>query len=186
MNTESPTVGDLLIAPPAMTDPRFRSTVLLLAHHDQNSMAFCLNRDTDITLAEAIADVGIPGVPDLPLYWGGPVCRNTLWMLHDSQWSSSNTVMINDTWSLTSHITMFERLADADFPERFRVVMGCASWNAGQLEAELTGLPPWSDHSSWLIANAPDPDWLLECPTDQLWRQSCQLSAQQAVSAWLA
>lgn len=179
-------VGDLLIAPPAMTDRRFRETVMLLAHHDETSMAFCVNRCTDMTLPEVLAEVDIENVPEIPLYWGGPVCKNTLWMLHDSQWSSTNTVAINDNWSLTSHITMFQRLADGDFPERFRITMGCASWSEGQLEAELEGLPPWSNNSSWLIANDPDPDWLLECPVEELWRQSCQLSGQQAVSAWLA
>ena len=178
-------VGDLLISPPAMEDRRFRQSVLLLAHHDEQSMAFCLNKSTNVTLPEALADIDIEHVPEIPLYWGGPVCRNTLWMLHDVDWKSANTVYINDEWALTSHISMFERLADGEFPDRFRIMMGCSSWGDGQLEAELEGVPPWSTKSSWLVANKPDPDWLLECPVDELWQHSCQLCGRQAVDNWL-
>jgi putative transcriptional regulator len=185
---ELPDSGDLLIAPPGIPDSRFKHAVLLLTHdHLGGSFALCVNRSTDHVLQEAIRDV--EGLEDadlrFPLYWGGPVSPGTIWMLHSSEWDSEHTVSINDEWSMTSHVSMFYALADGDFPNQFRLLVGYCSWAQGQLRAELRGLPPWSHNHSWLVAQDPGPEWVFETPIEQLWNDATELSSQQAVNSWL-
>ena len=51
--------GKLLIASPAIVDPHFRQTVVLLAEHtDEGAMGVVLNREADVTVGEAV-----PGSP---------------------------------------------------------------------------------------------------------------------------
>jgi putative transcriptional regulator len=178
-------VGDLLIAPPKITDSRFEKSVLLIAHHRETSLAFCLNKKTGHRLSDIVRELNLNLPQDIDLYWGGPVHTNTVWMIHDSSWQHDATVQINDEWFFTSHFSMFHQMADRDMPERFRIVFGCASWAPGQLEAELEGSPPWSKNHSWLVLEKPDPEWLLECDVNKLWIDSTDLCSKKAVAQWI-
>jgi putative transcriptional regulator len=177
--------GDLLISPPRVSDRRFEKTVLLVAHHKDTSLAFCLNRRTNYMLSDIVKDIGIDVPQDIRLFWGGPVNSNTVWMIHDSSWVHQSTVPINEDWSYTSHYSMFNNLAERDMPKRFRIVYGCANWAPGTLEAEIEGIPPWSKNYSWLMVEKPDPDWLLECDTDKLWIDSTDLCSRKATAQWI-
>ncbi len=179
---------DLLIAPPNMPDPRFRNSVLLLTHlHNKGAFALCVNRAMNFTLDEILQDsnVKIVNPPCLPVYWGGPMSVNSLWMLHSADWSCEGTTMISSAWALTSNEGMFHHIADGDVPRYFRIVMGYASWAPGQLEAELEGEGPWKKNNSWLVAQNLGPDWLLDQDPEELWSSVVTLSSHQAVDSWL-
>jgi putative transcriptional regulator len=181
-----PANSSLLIAPPGIPDSRFRKAVLLLTHdHDGGSFALCVNRPTQHTLQDVLEETGIESSMNFPVYWGGPMSPGTVWMLHSSEWDTEHTITINDEWSMTSNISMFHHLADGDCPQHFRIMFGYCSWAQGQLQAELRGLPPWSQKHSWLVADNPGPEWLLEAPVEELWEDAAQLSGQQAVASWL-
>lgn len=181
-----PKQTDLLIAPPNIPDKRFRRSVLMLTHdHRGGSFALCLNHLTDLTLRDIAVELGFETSMNFPIYWGGPVNPNTVWMLHSSDWSCEQTVEINDQWSMTSNVKMFESLADGEFPRHFRFMMGFCSWSRGQLQCELDGLPPWSHNNSWLIAENPGPEWIFEHPVETLWETATTLSSHQAVDSWL-
>ena len=178
--------GDLLIAPPSMPDPRFNQTVMFLTHYNtRGAYALCMNRPTEHTLNTIVKPLGLEFEVDHPLYWGGPVSLSTVWMLHDTGWSVNNTMRINDHWSITSHEEMFHHLSKGVWPDRFRIMIGHASWDAGQLDAEIQGQEPWTHSSSWLCVKHPDPDWLFDLDAEQLWSSSCSLSGQQAVDSWM-
>ena len=54
--------GKLLIASPAIVDPHFRQTVVLLAEHtDEGAMGVVLNREADVTVGEAVPGARLPG-----------------------------------------------------------------------------------------------------------------------------
>lgn len=183
---QKPKATDLLIAPPQIPDPRFRKTVLMLTHdHRGGSFALCVNRPTEHTLQDIVEELGIDTELNFPLYWGGPVNSNTVWMLHSTEWSCEHTVEINEEWSMTSNIEMFRDFAIGNFPRHFRLMLGYCSWSRGQLEAELAGMPPWNHNNSWLIAENLGPEWLFEQPVELLWESATTLSSHQAVSNWL-
>ena len=183
---KKPQLGNLLIAPPAIPDPRFERAVLMLTQTDSvGTIGLCLNKPTGHDLQEILVDTDIDVELNFPLYWGGPVAMNSVWMLHSSEWSCSYTAPINKQWSLTSHISMFHHLADGDYPQQFRLMMGYASWSKGQLEAELRGLAPWNPNHSWLLADSVDPEWVYEQPVEDLWGLATDICCHQAVDTWL-
>lgn len=182
----NPQQGSILISPPGLPDPRFRKTVLLITRNGKTgTQALCVNRPTNYTLNDVLTDSGITSNINIPIYWGGPVDTTSVWMLHSSEWKLDSTMPINDEWSVTSHYSMFYHISDLDTPKHFRIMFGQASWTAGQLAAELKGLPPWNSNHSWLLAESPDPEWMFEQPEDELWINSIELSSNQAVSHWL-
>lgn len=179
--------GDVLIAPATMKDTRFFKTVILLTHHHRGgSYGLCLNRPSGYVVQDLLEDTDIALDCELrmPLYWGGPVQPNTVWMIHDPDWSIEYTIPVNEHWSMTSHSQMFYHLADQDLPKYFRVFHGYSGWGPGQLNMELNSQGPWQNTSSWLTVDQVGPE-ILEQDESELWTTSVELSARQAVSHWL-
>jgi putative transcriptional regulator len=178
--------GSLLIAPPTFPDNCFSETVHLVTHHTKGgTFALCVNQATDLTLKEVLVDLNINSDINFPMYWGGPVDPTSIWMLHDSDWHCGSTIKFHKDWAMTSNQEMLRRMADGDVPNYFRLMYGSCSWGRGQLEAELAGTGPWSPRTSWLVADSPDPRWLMEEPVEDLWHTSTMLSAHQAVNKWI-
>ena len=178
---------DLLIAPPGAPDSRFKNTVLMLTHdHQAGAFALCVNRETHHTLQDLLeeADMKLDIGMNFPLYWGGPVSPNTIWMLHSSEWSIPETVEISAEWSMTSNIDMFSIMAQGDYPQFFRIMFGYCSWKPGQLHCELEGIAPWRKEHSWLVAHNMGPEWLFEQPVEDVWTTATTLSSHQAVDSW--
>lgn len=171
-----------------MVDPRFKNTVILLAHHDvDGAFGLCVNKPTEHTVKEMLENNDIEVSADLnfPLYWGGPVGLNKIWMLHSPEWHISNTLRVGRDWAITSHESMFHHLADQDIPKYFRIMFGFSAWGPSQLENEIEGVSPWKKEHSWLLAKSPSVDWLLEQDESLLWKSAISLSATQAVEQWL-
>lgn len=178
--------GDLLVAPPNILDQRFNKTVMMVTHHNpKGAFALCVNRQTDHTVNDILEPLDMNLVDNAPLYWGGPVNPNTIWMLHDKAWSIDTSLPIDDNWSVTSHTEMFEKMTNEGTPNKFRIFYGHAAWGPGQLDGELRGQEPWSQEHSWLIVKKPDPDWIMNMDIEHLWTSSCSISGQQAVESWL-
>jgi putative transcriptional regulator len=178
--------GDLLIAPPKMSDPRFFHSVILITQANLRGVqGLCLNRDSGITVNRALAALPKKITPDEKLFWGGPVGSSTLWLLHDSEWSCDNTNIITDQWRVSSSNNMFEQIAQQGGPNHARFMLGISSWAPGQLEMEIEGSQPWNRDSSWLIARAPEPKEILSLVPSDVWLYACDLSAQQTVKDWI-
>ena len=66
--------GQLLVAAPALADPNFSDTVVLILDVDEDgALGVVLNRPTDVPVGEVLPDWrGIPSEPDV-LFRGGPV-----------------------------------------------------------------------------------------------------------------
>ena len=67
--------GKLLVASPAILDPNFRRTVVLMTEHgDEGAMGLILNRPTENTVAEVWKMIGEEEVEcPQPIFFGGPV-----------------------------------------------------------------------------------------------------------------
>lgn len=179
---------DLLIAPPNMPDPRFKEAVLLiLSDNESGTLALCLNKPTDMTTQD-IHEIHDPldmGSIVYPINWGGPMSRESIWMLHSDDWASENTMEVGPGYRVSSDREMLESIKQGDNPEYFRVFSGFASWAPGQLQAELEGLGRWNKNHAWLVTQAPDIEWIIDCPEEDLWTQATALCAQQTVESWL-
>src|SRR5262249_27967971 len=66
--------GSLLIATPAIVDPNFRRTVVLLCEHgEEGAMGVVLNRASETMVAEALPELGDVVAEREKVYVGGPV-----------------------------------------------------------------------------------------------------------------
>ena len=151
--------GKLLVSSPALVDPNFRKTVVLIAHHDdEGAMGLVLSRPSDVSAAEAVPLLeGIPGASD-PIFVGGPVQPDALMVLAEFDDVAEAAAPIMEGIGFMP--------ADAE-PEdltirRLRLFAGYSGWGSGQLEAELA-------EDSWIIVDAISEDAFADDP-DELWR----------------
>lgn len=178
--------GDLLVAPPATPDSRFREAVLMVTDHDhKGSVALCLNRATDFMVNDLITPLNVEIPWDPQLFWGGPVCQDISFMLHSPEWHMTEyTRDLTENWSVTQHWSMFVHLGDNDEPQHWRIFAGCAAWAPGQLDREIQGQKPWNKKHSWLIVNNPPVDQLFSTEPEDLWHWACDQAVAQSVSSF--
>ena len=155
--------GKLLVSSPALVDPNFRKTVVLIAHHDEDgAMGLVLSRPSDVAATEAVPALGgLPGADD-PVYVGGPVQPEAFMVLADFE----------DVGEAAAPIIASLGFMPADAEpdglsiRRLRLFAGYSGWGAGQLEAEL-------EESSWIVVDARTEDAFARDP-DELWRSVLQ------------
>jgi len=146
--------GSLLVAAPALLDPNFRRTVILVAEHSEGgAMGVVLNRPSETAVGEAVPELApLAGDAD-PVYVGGPVAADSLLALAEVEDPA-------DAVELVLGAIAFVR--DADVATlRGRVFVGYAGWSPGQIEAEL-------EEESWIVVPAEADDVFSDEP-DELW-----------------
>lgn len=146
-------VGNLLIAPPVVKNNFWHKTVILVTeHHSQGSLGIVLNKPSKISITEfgeqLDITLNIPGY----VYVGGPIHNHSLSMIHTSEWSCKNTLVIDDEFSLSSADDILPRLAVGDCPLQWRLFMGMCGWGNGQLINEIKGQGAYKHENSWCVA----------------------------------
>jgi putative transcriptional regulator len=137
--------GYLLIASPALWDPNFRRTVVLIGHHDdEGAVGVVLNRVSEASILEAApAFIPLVGAEDV-VYVGGPVQPQAAVVVAEFDDPDGAGVLAFGSIGFLA--------GDAD-PEtvtgvrRARLFAGYAGWGPGQLEAEV-------DEASWIQESA--------------------------------
>jgi putative transcriptional regulator len=148
-------IGNLLIAPPSVKGNFWHKSVIMVTeHHGQGSMGVVLNKRSELSLksfGEQLGfDLDMPGF----VYQGGPVNTKNLSFLHSNEWVSTNTMRINETFSVSSAEDILPRLSMGDKPLHWRIFLGIAGWSPGQLLSEIKGESPWNHSTSWCVASA--------------------------------
>jgi putative transcriptional regulator len=152
--------GKLLIAMPSMTDPRFHKAVIYLcAHSEDGAMGIVVNQraehitfrtlleQLDIEPAENDGSIRLPR-KDMAVHTGGPVETGRGFVLHTTDYSSTDsTLSIDDGISLTATIDILRAIANGKGPNHSLLALGYAGWAPGQLEREIHG-------NGWLICPA--------------------------------
>ena len=152
MSAENSLTGSILVSHPSLLDPRFRRTVLFLSHHsgDEGATGLVLNRPLDQTLSQ------IPELPEVPLYYGGPVEADRI-LLASLQWRDHPTVV-----AFRAFVgRMGEEMIEDEWLPGLRAFAGYAGWSRGQLEGEIA-------ENAWIVVpptreivemDAPDDVW---------------------------
>ena len=152
--------GQLLVAAPALLDPNFRRTVVLIGEHgDEGAMGVVLNRPSGVSVAEAIEPlVELVGGDEI-VFVGGPVQPEAIVVLGEfEQPERAASLVLGEIGFLPGEI---ESGADVGPLGRTRVFAGYAGWGPGQLEGELA-------ESSWIVEPALAEDVFADNP-DALW-----------------
>ncbi|HVC88670.1 MAG TPA: YqgE/AlgH family protein [Gaiellaceae bacterium] len=155
--------GKLLVSSPALHDPNFRKTVVLVAHHDEEgAMGLVLSRPSELAAVDAVPALGgLPGAAD-PVFVGGPVQPEAFMVLAEFEDVDQAAAPIMERLGFMP--------AEAE-PEdleirRLRLFAGYSGWGEGQLEAEL-------EEASWIVVDAQTDDAFAPDP-DELWRTVLQ------------
>lgn len=133
-----PPNGVLLVAKPGLADPNFRETVVLVTQSgDSSTIGVILNRPTTLSARELLPDA--PGAESLeePVYFGGPVMRQTVVALfHSGSAPRASAFHILKGVYLSMHPANIEPLLSQP-GQRYRLYAGFAGWAPRQLESEL-------------------------------------------------
>ena len=178
--------GNLLIAPPNVRGNFWQKTVIFLTeHHKSGAVGLVLNKQSQMTITEFAGqhniNLDIPGF----IHVGGPVNVKALTMLHSSEWSCSNTMRINDKFSLSSSPDILSNLAMGNTPRLWRLFVGLCGWTAGQLENELQGNHPYDHNKSWLIASG-STQIVFELDSQTQWTEAIEHSGSEFAQSILA
>jgi putative transcriptional regulator len=157
---EESLAGQLLLASPALLDPNFRRTVVLVGvHSDEGALGVVLNRPSAVTVEEAVPALQVAVAEQEPVYLGGPVQPASVVLLAEFLDPEPAGMLVVGRIGFPS--------ADADIEEltkstaRRRVFAGFAGWGEGQLDAEV-------EHGDWITHSALSEDVFTEMPTE-LW-----------------
>ena len=152
--------GQLLIAGPALLDPNFHRTVVLVCEHDDNgAMGLVLNRPSPIPADQAIPELS-GAIPATETLWmGGPVQTTSVVVLADFSDAEVQALRVQGDVGIV--------LPEADLDEvgnavrRARAFLGYAGWGPGQLDAEV-------DRDDWIVAAFDPADAFTDAP-ERLW-----------------
>ena len=149
------TKGKMLISMPHLADPRFyHATLAMFKHDEEGAGGVIFNKPAKtLILSDLFNDMGISLLPDMnevPVYYGGPVNTNQVYILHSNDYLDRDTVPITSKLSVTTNRSILTALANRTGPTKFKVCLGCAIWGARQLESEISGAWQHNELSSWL------------------------------------
>ncbi|WP_454018654.1 YqgE/AlgH family protein [Azospirillum sp. Marseille-Q6669] len=161
--------GQLLIAMPGMTDPRFQRTVIYMcAHNDDGAMGLVVNRlFGSVTFEDLLEQLEIEiqePIANMPVHYGGPVESGRGFVLHSTDYVRDGTLVVDDEVALTATIDILRAISEDRGPRRNLLLLGYAGWGPGQLDAEIQA-------NGWL--NVPCDETLLFDPElDTKWERS--------------
>ena len=163
--------GQLLIAMPAMGDPRFsRSVIYLCAHSSEGAMGIVINqRAPNISFSELLEQLNIVppedrialpmGLGGMAVHLGGPVETGRGFVLHSADYfKAESTLPIDDSVCLTATIDILRDIAKGSGPDKALLALGYAGWAPGQLEEEIQS-------NGWLNCPA-DPSLIFDPDVD--------------------
>lgn len=137
---------------PGLNDPNFAESVVYICEHNADgAMGLVINQQLDIPVKAIFDQLELSYLDECGnslIFDGGPVQRDRGFILHSSveqQWES--TVAIGEDISLTASKDILTDIALGKGPTNALITLGYSSWEAGQLEQELT-------QNSWLTIPA--------------------------------
>ncbi len=152
--------GQLLLASPALDDPNFRRTVVLIGvHSEEGAMGVVLNRPSEVTVGEAVPQLEQAVAEREPVYVGGPVQPTSIVFLAEFLDPSPAGLLVLGRIGFPAPDADIDELTDAT--ARARVFAGYAGWGEGQLDAEV-------DHGDWIAQTALPEDVFTDVPSE-LW-----------------
>jgi putative transcriptional regulator len=171
--TDKPTgdflTGQLLIAMPAMADPRFaQSVIFLCAHTPEGAMGLVLNRPLKRpSFADLLRQLDVAPLPParrIRLCAGGPVDNARGFVLHTADWTGEGSLRVDDGLALTASLDVLKAIAEGGGPREGILALGYAGWGPGQLDAEI-------QQNAWLSVSA-DETIVFDGDHDTKWRRA--------------
>lgn len=161
--------GQVLIAMPGLTDPRFsQSVIYLCAHTAEGAMGIVINRPlAEPSFADLLKQLEVAPAPparSIRLVSGGPVDNARGFVLHSADWTGEGSLRVNQEMALTASLDVLKAIAGGGGPRHGLLALGYAGWGPGQLDQEM-------QQNAWLSAPA-DTELLFDGAADTAWRRA--------------
>jgi putative transcriptional regulator len=140
------TRGQLLVAGPALLDPNFwRTVVLIVEHNDDGALGLVLNRPSETSVGEAVPQLSELLEPTQHLFIGGPVQPSAVIVLAEFEDpSDAALIAFEDVGVLGTGPAQEDLTAGI---RAGRAFLGHAGWGPGQLDDEL-------ERGDWILEPA--------------------------------
>lgn len=169
----------MLLAAPSLRDPNFMHSVVLLGRAgDDGALGWVVNGRELMTVHELLtASELIPAgqaIPDTAAFGsavrvGGPVAPAAGWLLYRrGDEPLPGEMAIGPELGITGEVAAFTALLAGKGPTDFRMLLGCAGWAPGQLEAEI-GAGAW-------LPTAVAPALVMDAQSSFVWGEAYHLA----------
>jgi putative transcriptional regulator len=162
--------GKFLISTPSMVDNRFFKSVLLITNHSKDgALGIVINKPSAHTFSNILKSVNPMvdiistnlGDQKINIVMGGPINPTSLFVVHSPEYAIEETIKVDKIFSYTNHSQIVFDLSKGNGPKNSIIAIGCATWTAGQIEAELAT-------DSWVLADV-DESILFQTPTNKIY-----------------
>ena len=166
---ETSLTGQVLIAMPAMGDPRFNQSVIFLcAHTNEGAMGIIVNSPlSSPRFSDLLKQLNVDPVPPartIRLCRGGPVENARGFVLHTTDWTGDGSLRVDESLALTASLDILKAIATGGGPQQGILALGYAGWGPGQLDQEI-------QQNAWLSAPA-DLELIFDTKHDTKWRRA--------------
>jgi len=143
-----------LVASKKMNDERFKKTVIAMLENDENgSWGFVINKPLGLTPIALLLDEskntseerGKLYKVEVPIFWGGPVDTNKVFVLHSQDYKSKTTKKFGIISVSKDHDILID-IAKNKGPKEKIIILGYSGWGGGQLEGEM-------ERDDWVLSN---------------------------------
>jgi putative transcriptional regulator len=164
--------GKFLIATPSMPDNRFFKSVIFITNHSKNgAMGIVINKQTAHTFKHLLKNIDSTydiqnanlGESVVNVSLGGPINSNNLFIIHSTDYKIKDTIQVCEDISMTNQPEIILDLSLGRGPKNALIGIGCATWEANQLEKELI-------EDSWIIYSH-DFNYLFSNPPYKLYEE---------------
>lgn len=172
--------GQMLIAMPGMTDPRFqRAVIYLCAHSPEGAMGIRVNQAAPrLTFSQVLDQLDMlpegeainlpPPAADVPVHRGGPVETGRGFVLHSADYViDRSTLVVGNDVCLTATLDILRAIAAGTGPRNALLALGYAGWGPGQLEGEL--------HANGWLSCPGDPELVFDSDLDSKYERALSL-----------
>ena len=157
--------GSFLMASPDLLDQNFMRAILLIVEHGhEGALGLIINRPIDLTLENVAPTMGAycnASIKSNPIFYGGPVMPDSIWLLHDSKESGNFSKEIVPGIYFTARPDFLKSIIEKP-RGNFRFFLGYSGWGEGQIENEVasgTWLLPELNPTKTVFSNNTLPIW---------------------------
>jgi putative transcriptional regulator len=162
-----------LVAAPALADPNFAGSLVLMAeHHGEGALGFVVNRAAPISVGDVLAGLDgdlrrageAAGRAEGTVLVGGPVQSERLWILFRPTGPGvdiEGSVRVGADLALGGSRELLEALVRSPASAQFQLLLGYAGWAPMQVEREISG-------GAWVPMPLTS-DLVFEVPLEKRW-----------------
>ena len=144
INSPSYLENQFLIAMPQMEDSYFANTVTYLwKHNGDGALGIVINKPLEASVADIFDELEIEcsikqgAFREEAVLAGGPVEQDKGFIIHDAPKNWESSISVTEEINICTSKSILEDIASGNGPEKYLIALGCAGWEAGQLEREI-------------------------------------------------